>query len=196
MHFQAENERRRRDLAGYGIDAALLNEAGAQAIVAKAAVPQPQPCQAREPPRRQRCHPVGRQGVSEQVEDELCELGLMEYVHGLLPPDWRQRVAYVERIRQAAARRPGVASVAVSVSDLPPSLPFHSSRVEVSGFSDNRQAVLLSKVSDEYFDTLRLPIVLGITSINLPVVINVMQAADIAAVRDAEQEGRKSTARE
>src|SRR5438874_13364068 len=42
----------------------------------------------------------------------------------------------------------------------------------------------------------RFPIVLGITSINLSVIINVMQAADIAAVRDAEQESRKSTARE
>src|SRR5215208_3803350 len=33
MGQEAENERRRRDLAGYGIDAELLNEAGGQALV-------------------------------------------------------------------------------------------------------------------------------------------------------------------
>jgi ornithine carbamoyltransferase len=33
MGQEAENERRRRDLAGYGIDARLLGEAGEQALV-------------------------------------------------------------------------------------------------------------------------------------------------------------------
>jgi RNA polymerase sigma-70 factor (ECF subfamily) len=32
------------------------------------------------------------QATPDQMEEELCELGLMGYVRGLLPPDWRTRV--------------------------------------------------------------------------------------------------------
>jgi hypothetical protein len=69
---------------------------------------------------------------------------------------------YYDRIRQAVADSPGVVSAAVSLSEVPPALPFRSSTLEIPGRTDpQRPTVLLSEVSPEYFATLGIPILRG-----------------------------------
>jgi predicted permease len=76
--------------------------------------------------------------------------------------EWRQRAMYYDRIRQAVADSPGVVSAAVSLSEVPPALPFRSSALEIPGRTDPQQpTVLLSEVSPEYFATLGIPILRG-----------------------------------
>ena len=75
-------------------------------------------------------------------------------------PDWRQRIGYFERIRSAVESIPAIESTTLSVSDLPPAPPFHSSRVSGPALEGDR-AVLVAKVSDDYFSTLRIPFAAG-----------------------------------
>jgi putative ABC transport system permease protein len=75
---------------------------------------------------------------------------------------WDQRVSYLDRVRRRVASSPGITSVAISLSDLPPARPFHSSGMESAGVSvQERQTVLLNEISAEYFPTLRIPLLLG-----------------------------------
>jgi putative ABC transport system permease protein len=76
--------------------------------------------------------------------------------------EWRQRAIYYDRIRQAVADSPGVVSAAVSLSEVPPALPFRSSALEIPGRADLQPpTVLLSEVSAGYFATLKIPILRG-----------------------------------
>jgi putative ABC transport system permease protein len=75
---------------------------------------------------------------------------------------WDQRVSYLDRIRRRVASSPGITSVAISSSDLPPARPFHSSVVESPGVAvQERQTVLLNEISAEYFPTLGIPLLRG-----------------------------------
>ena len=75
---------------------------------------------------------------------------------------WDQRVSYLDRVRRRVASSPGITSVAISLSDLPPARPFHSSVVESPGVAvDERQTVLLNEISADYFTTLGIPLLLG-----------------------------------
>jgi putative ABC transport system permease protein len=75
---------------------------------------------------------------------------------------WDQRVSYLDRVRRRVASSPGITSVAISLSDLPPARPFHSSVVESSGIPvQERPTVLLNEISAEYFPTLRIPLLRG-----------------------------------
>ncbi len=75
---------------------------------------------------------------------------------------WGERARYYERIRQAVARNPAITSVAVSLTDLPPAMPFRSSPIEIPDRPlQERQSAFLSEVSSEYFSTLRIPLLQG-----------------------------------
>jgi putative ABC transport system permease protein len=75
---------------------------------------------------------------------------------------WDQRVGYLDRVRRRVASSPGVVSVAISQSDLPPARPFHSSGVDFPGVPvQERPAVLINEISAEYFSTLRIPLLRG-----------------------------------
>jgi predicted permease len=75
---------------------------------------------------------------------------------------WDQRVSYLDRVRRRVASSPGITSVAISLSDLPPARPFHSSVVESAGIPvQERPTVLLNEISAEYFPTLRIPLLRG-----------------------------------
>jgi putative ABC transport system permease protein len=75
--------------------------------------------------------------------------------------EWDQRVSYLDRVRRRVASTPGITSVAISLSDLPPARPFHSSVVESPGVPVQERTVLLSEISAEYFPTLRIPLLRG-----------------------------------
>jgi predicted permease len=76
---------------------------------------------------------------------------------------WDQRVSYLEQVRRRLASRLGITSVAISLSDLPPATPFHSSLLESPdvGVGERQTAVLLNEISAEYFPTLRIPLLRG-----------------------------------
>jgi putative ABC transport system permease protein len=76
--------------------------------------------------------------------------------------EWDQRVRYYDQVRRRVASSPGITSVAISLSDLPPARPFHSSVVDFFGAPlQERQTVLLHEISPEYFQTLRIPLLRG-----------------------------------
>src|SRR5262249_28403601 len=62
--------------------------------------------------------------------------------------------------RRAVAQTPGVVTVAVSFSDLPPAAPFHASRVECrDGIAP--PIAFVSEVSPQYFPALRMRFLRG-----------------------------------
>jgi predicted permease len=76
---------------------------------------------------------------------------------------WDQRVSYLDQVRRRVASSLGVTSVAISLSDLPPATPFHSSVMESPGVGveERQTAVLLNEISAEYFPALRIPLLRG-----------------------------------
>ena len=75
---------------------------------------------------------------------------------------WSERAAYYERIRRAVAENPAIASAAISLTDLPPAMPFRSSPIEIPDRPAlEPRSTFLSEVSAEYFSTLRIPLVQG-----------------------------------
>jgi predicted permease len=69
---------------------------------------------------------------------------------------WQDRVNYYDQIRQQIASTPGVVSVAISTTHLPPMLTNKSS-VDIQGSSlQERQVIALQEISPEYFSTLRI----------------------------------------
>jgi putative ABC transport system permease protein len=76
--------------------------------------------------------------------------------------EWDQRVWYLDQVRRGVASSPGITSVAISLSDLPPATPFHSSVIDSPGASvQERRSVMLQEISAEYFSTLRIPLLRG-----------------------------------
>ena len=75
---------------------------------------------------------------------------------------WAERVAYYERLRASIASIPGVESVAVASATTLPPLVFGRSRVEIAGKSlPDNERVVMQTVSDDYFFTLRVPLLRG-----------------------------------
>ncbi len=76
------------------------------------------------------------------------------------------RAAYIEQLREHVAAVPGVVSVAVVASGIPPSQPFGGFGLPADfeildhGSEDHQQA-LVQLVSPEYFATLRIPLLRG-----------------------------------
>jgi predicted permease len=69
---------------------------------------------------------------------------------------WQDRVNYYEQIRQKVSSTPGVVSVAIATTLLPPVSPSKSS-VDIQGSSlQERQIISLQEISPEYFSTLRI----------------------------------------
>jgi predicted permease len=76
------------------------------------------------------------------------------------------RAAYIEHLRDRVATVPGVASVAVLSSGIPPSQPFGASGLgadfEILGHrSELHQQALVQLISPEYFATLKIPLLSG-----------------------------------
>jgi predicted permease len=76
------------------------------------------------------------------------------------------RAAYIEHLRERVATVPGVGSVAVLASGIPPSQPFGGSGTpadfEILGHqSELHQQALVQLVSPEYFATLKIPLLSG-----------------------------------
>lgn len=74
---------------------------------------------------------------------------------------WEHRVAYYDQIRQKAASTPGIVSVAIEETPLPPVSTYETS-AEIRGHSNNTtKIVTLEQISSEYFSTLRIPVLRG-----------------------------------
>jgi predicted permease len=76
------------------------------------------------------------------------------------------RAAYIEHLRERVATVPGVVSVAVLASGIPPSQPFGGSGTpadfEILGHqSELHQQALVQLISPEYFATLKIPLLSG-----------------------------------
>ena len=76
------------------------------------------------------------------------------------------RAAYIEHLRERVASVPGVVSVAVLASGIPPSQPFSGAgigaNVEILGHpSELHQQALVQLISPEYFATLKIPLLSG-----------------------------------
>jgi predicted permease len=73
---------------------------------------------------------------------------------------WEHRVAYYDQIRQKAAGIPGILSVAIEQTFLPPVSRYKTS-AEIRGSSDGAKMATLQQVSPEYFSTLHIPLLGG-----------------------------------
>ena len=73
---------------------------------------------------------------------------------------WEDRVAYYDQIRQKAQSTPGILSVAIEQTYLPP-VSMYKTSGEIRGASDGAKIVTLQQVSPEYFSTLRIPLLGG-----------------------------------
>lgn len=76
-------------------------------------------------------------------------------------PTWAERNAYYERIRAAVATVPGVTAVAIALQGLPPRAPGRTGIEIVGGTTPTLENVVMERVSDEYFSTLRIPLARG-----------------------------------
>ncbi len=73
---------------------------------------------------------------------------------------WEHRIAYYDQIRQKAEGTPGILSVAIEQTFLPPVSRYKTS-AEIRGSSDGAKLATLQQVSPEYFSTLRIPLLGG-----------------------------------
>jgi predicted permease len=91
---------------------------------------------------------------------------------------WQDRVNYFEQIRQQISRTPGVVSVAIATTSLPP-MSTNKSSVDIQGRSlQERQVIMLQEISPEYFSTLRIAQLQG----RLWTESETLQAAHVAIV--------------
>ena len=77
-----------------------------------------------------------------------------------------ERATYIDQLRERVAAVPGVISVAVTSSGIPPSLPFSESGMYtpfeiLSGQSQQEQHAVFFLVGSEYFATLKIPMLSG-----------------------------------
>jgi predicted permease len=77
-----------------------------------------------------------------------------------------ERATYIDQLRQRVAAVPGVVSVAVTSSGIPPSLPFREGGMYtpfeiLGGQSQQEQRAVFFLVGSEYFATLKIPMLSG-----------------------------------
>jgi hypothetical protein len=75
--------------------------------------------------------------------------------------DWQKRIGYYAQIRDDVARIPGIQSVAIAYTWLPP-LSLYRSSAQIRGRpNDINHTVTIEQVSPEYFSTLRIALLQG-----------------------------------
>ena len=73
---------------------------------------------------------------------------------------WEHRVTYYDQIRQKVNRTPGILSVAIAQTFLPP-ISRYTTGAEIRGSMNDSAMVTLQQVSSEFFPTLRIPLLSG-----------------------------------
>jgi len=75
--------------------------------------------------------------------------------------NWQKRVTYYEQIREKVASIPGVTSVAIGYTFLPPVSRYATSAEILGSSSGENQLVTMQQISPEYFSTLRIGLLRG-----------------------------------